>query len=83
MDTGLVDNIAVYHIEDLKLTGSDGRTLGTLKMQAAVSEDPVIGLMPRTRAGEAIRFAGRDTNGVEFNGRVSADPAAGAQGSGN
>lgn len=71
MDTGLVDNIAVYHIDDLKLTAADGRMLGEVKMQAAVAEDPVLSLMPRTRPGEAVRFAGRDTNGIEFAGLLA------------
>lgn len=83
MDTGLVDNIAVYHIDDLKLTGADGRDLGEVRMQAAVSEDPVIALMPRARPGEAVTFAGRDTNGVEFRGRLAAHGASAAQGSAN
>ncbi len=83
MDTGLVDNIAVYHIDDLKLTGAGGRALGEMKMQAAVSEDPVITVMPRTRAGEAVAFAGRDTNGVEFRGSVPTGAAEQARGSGN
>lgn len=82
MDTGLVDNIALYHLEQLKITGTDGRALGELTMQAAVSEDPVVTLMPRARAGEAIRFAGRDTNGVEFRGLVNSADAQ-RQGSGH
>ncbi len=44
-------------------------------MQAAVSEDPVITLMPRARAGEAVRFHGRDTNGIDYRGTL-ADVAA-------
>ncbi|WP_245841654.1 quinoprotein dehydrogenase-associated SoxYZ-like carrier [Sphingomonas lenta] len=76
MDTGLVDNIAIYHIDDLRLTAADGRMLGEVKMQAAVAEDPVLALMPRTRPGEAVRFAGRDTNGVEFAGTLEAGGGA-------
>ncbi len=77
MDTGLVDNIALYHLEELTLTGADGRMLGHVRMQAAVAEDPVITLMPRARAGEAVRFAGRDTNGVEFRGTVAGQGTGG------
>lgn len=83
MDTGLVNNIALYHIEELKLSTANGRALGEVKMQAAVSEDPVLTLMPRTRPGETLVFAGRDTNGVEFRGRLSADKVNQAQGAGN
>lgn len=75
MDTGFVNNITTYYIDDLKLTGDGDRSLGEVKMQAAVSEDPVITLMPRARAGEAVRFHGRDTNGIDYRGTL-ADAAA-------
>lgn len=78
MDTGLVNNIALYHLEELRLTAPDGRDLGSLKMEAALSEDPVITLMPRARPGEAVAFAGRDTNGVEFAGELTEAAGAGA-----
>lgn len=78
MDTGLVGNIALYHLDELKLTGDGGRSFGELRMQAAVSEDPVVTLMPRARAGEAVRFQGRDTNGVEFAGRLAAPAGSGS-----
>lgn len=72
MDTGLVDNIAAYHLEELRLTGADGRRLGTLRLQAAVAEDPVLTLMPNARAGEAVAFHGRDTNGIDYRGTLHA-----------
>ena len=75
MDTGFVNNISSYYIDDLKLVGEGDRMLGEVKMQAAVSEDPVITLMPRARAGETVRFRGRDTNGIEYRGTL-ADAAA-------
>ena len=70
MDTGFVDNITTYYIDDLKLSGADGRALAEVKMQAAVAEDPVLTLMPRTRPGEAVAFHGRDTNGIEYKGEL-------------
>ena len=70
MDTGFVDNISAYYIERLALTGADGRALASVKMQAAVAEDPVLTLMPRVRAGEAVTFDGRDTNGIEYKGML-------------
>lgn len=68
MDTGLANNIASYYIDELKLTGADGRGLGSVKLQAAVAEDPVLTLMPNARAGEEVTFHGRDTNGIEYKG---------------
>ncbi len=52
MDTGFVANIASYYIDQLTLTGADGRSLGMVAMQAAVAEDPVLTLLPHARTGE-------------------------------
>ncbi len=79
MDTGLVDNIAAYFIDELKLQTSEGRALGEVRMQAAVAEDPVLTLMPRVSAGEKVVFAGRDTNGIEYSGMVAAVTAGASQ----
>ncbi|KQU47001.1 quinoprotein dehydrogenase-associated SoxYZ-like carrier [Sphingomonas sp. Leaf339] len=70
MDTGLVDNIAAYYLDELAVASSTGRPLGKLTFQAAMAEDPVISLQPHLRDGESIRFDGRDTNGIEFRGSV-------------
>lgn len=72
MDTGFVDNIATYYIEDLKLSASGGKPLGRVKLQASVAEDPVLTLEPAVPAGESVRFDGRDTNGIEYRGTVGA-----------
>ncbi len=72
MDTGLVDRISAYFIDDLTVRSSSGQLLGEVKMQAAVAEDPVLTLMPRVAAGEGVTFAGRDTNGIEYSGVVTA-----------
>lgn len=71
MDTGFVDNIATYYIEGLKLSAG-GRALGEVRLQASVAEDPVLTLEPRVAPGEAVRFDGRDTNGIEYRGLVEA-----------
>lgn len=78
MDTGFVNNISSYYVDELALTGADGRSLGKVKIQAAVAEDPVLTLLPRARAGEAVRFQARDTNGIEYRGTLTdrAGPAA-------
>lgn len=70
MDTGLVDNIAAYYLDELAVTSSTGRPLGWFKFQAAMAEDPVVTMQPHLRDGESIRFDGRDTNGIEFRGSV-------------
>jgi sulfur-oxidizing protein SoxY len=70
MDTGLVDNIPAYYIDDLTLRTASGRTLGEVRMQAAVAENPVLTLMPKLNAGDSVVFAGRDTNGIEYDGAL-------------
>ena len=71
MDTGFVNNIASYFIDDLVLTGDGDRALGEVKMQAAVAEDPVLTLLPRVKPGEAVRFHARDTNGIDYRGTLT------------
>ncbi len=72
MDTGFVANIPAYYLETMALTSATGRALGTIKLQASVAEDPVITVMPRLKPGEAVAFAGRDTNGIEYKGSLDA-----------
>jgi sulfur-oxidizing protein SoxY len=71
MDTGFVANIASYYIDQLTLTGADGRSLGMVAMQAAVAEDPVLTLLPHARTGEVVRFHARDTNGIDYRGTLA------------
>lgn len=70
MDTGFVDNIATYHIDELKLATAAGQDVGTIKMLASVSEDPVITVMPKTESGDTLMLTGRDTNGISYDARV-------------
>lgn len=79
MDTGFVDNIPAYYIETLTLTASGGGVIGIVRMQASVAEDPVLTLMPKIKPGESVSFDGRDTNGIEYAGTVSAGPASAVQ----
>lgn len=76
MDTGFVNNISAYYIDELAVTSSTGRPLGTFKFQAAMAEDPVVTLQPHLKAGEGVRFDGRDTNGIEYKGAVAATAVA-------
>lgn len=66
MDTGLVDNIATYHLEALRVKDSGGRTLGEMDIWAAVAEDPAITLMVEDGAGEGLAVEARDTNGRDY-----------------
>ncbi|MDO7835654.1 quinoprotein dehydrogenase-associated SoxYZ-like carrier [Sphingobium sp. HBC34] len=66
MDTGLVDNIATYHLEALRVKDAGGRMLGEMDIWAAVAEDPAITLMVEGGAGDAFTVEARDTNGRDY-----------------
>lgn len=78
MDTGLVENIPVYNIEELVISDAGGSELARMTIHASVSEDPVFTLLLTPRAPGAIRVAARDTGGLAFTGTLPA-PAAGAR----
>lgn len=71
MDTGLVENIATYHLEALSVKGVGGKPLGTMEIWASVAEDPAITLMPVAQPGETLTVEGRDTNGREYRALVA------------
>ncbi len=66
MDTGLVENIATYHLEALAVTDGEGRVLGDMDIWASVAEDPAITLMVDGSPDAALRVAARDTNGRDY-----------------
>lgn len=70
MDTGLVDNIAAYHLEALAVKGAGERLLGTMDLWAAVAEDPAITLMVEAGVGEPLVIEARDTNGRDYRARL-------------
>nr|WP_196221710.1 quinoprotein dehydrogenase-associated SoxYZ-like carrier [Sphingobium sp. CAP-1] len=72
MDTGLVDNIATYHLEALSVKDAGGRTLGEMEIWAAVAEDPAITLMVEGGAGERVMVEARDTNGRDYRATLAA-----------
>jgi sulfur-oxidizing protein SoxY len=74
MDTGFVDNIPSYWLEQVTIRAG-GRLLGTLALNASVAEDPAIMLMPRLRDGESVDVAGRDSGGVELAAQVAGHSA--------
>lgn len=67
MDTGLVENIAAYNIESLRVATEQGEELARLAVEGSVAEDPVFTLeLPgQTRPS---RIVARDTSGLEFTG---------------
>ena len=73
MDTGLVENIATYHLEALSVIDGAGRLLGDMDIWASVSEDPAITLLVDSAADAALRVAARDTNGRDY--RAALTPA--------
>lgn len=71
MDTGFVDNIPTYNLEQMVLS-SGGASLGTLAIEASVSEDPDITVIVDSTAGSEIAMAGRDSNGIDYAARLTA-----------
>lgn len=70
MDTGLVANIATYHLETLRVTDADGRLLGEMEIWASVAEDPAITLMLAASGGDRLTIEARDTNGRDYRAQV-------------
>lgn len=69
MDTGLVGNTPLYHVEDLSIARGETR-LASMKLWASVAEDPAFGLIVPAAAGDTLTIRGRDTNGREIEGEV-------------
>ncbi|WP_420143814.1 quinoprotein dehydrogenase-associated SoxYZ-like carrier [Sphingobium sp.] len=65
MDTGLVDNIATYHLESLVVKAGE-QVLGDMEIWAAVAEDPAITLMVDGKAGQGFQVEARDSNGRDY-----------------
>ncbi|WP_066817470.1 quinoprotein dehydrogenase-associated SoxYZ-like carrier [Sphingomonas mali] len=70
MDTGLIGNIPTYNLEEVVLTGAEGRRFGDLRIEASVAEDPEFALIVDALPGEEIAMAGRDTNGIDYAARL-------------
>ncbi|RVT93030.1 quinoprotein dehydrogenase-associated SoxYZ-like carrier [Sphingomonas crocodyli] len=78
MDTGFVANIPTYNLESVEVKAADGSLLASFEVQASVAEDPQFGLIVQAAAGEALTIAGRDTNGVDYDARLTVAGASGA-----
>jgi sulfur-oxidizing protein SoxY len=70
MDTGLVENIPVYNIEQLVVSDSRCSELARMTVHASVSEDPAVTLMLDPWGEGAIKVAARDTGGLVFTGTL-------------
>ncbi|MFM7344084.1 MAG: quinoprotein dehydrogenase-associated SoxYZ-like carrier [Tagaea sp.] len=78
MDTGLVENIPVYNIEELVVSDGAGSDLVRMTLYASVSEDPAFTLLLTPTGAGPIKVSARDTGGLVFSGTLPA-PAAGAR----
>lgn len=78
-DTGLVAGIPAYFIEELALTGDDGRELGRLQTGEPVAENPVFTLELHPGAARAVRLRGRDNQAGEIDATIPL-PWAGREG---
>lgn len=75
MDTGLVENIAIYHIDSIVIKDDSGVMVGTIGVQASVSEDPAFTVMPYAKSGESLIVESRDTNGRGTLATMMVEPA--------
>lgn len=74
MDTGFVENIPTYNLEQLTVKSAKGDTLAEMEISASVSEDPAITLMPRANAGDALTIDAQDSNGRDYLAQMTVAP---------
>ncbi len=72
MDTGLVENIPAYNLEQLTVSDARGTPLARMVVHGSVSEDPAFTLMLAPGTGGDLAVAARDTGGLEFAGSLTA-----------
>ncbi len=71
MDTGLAAGIPAFYLETSRIKAADGKVLAELDTFEPVSENPILTLEVRGRAGaDGFRFEGRDNNGNQFLNRI-------------
>lgn len=69
MDTGLVENIPAYNVEEVSIGAADGRPVARMAVFGSVAEDPAFTLLVNETEG-ALQIAARDTAGLDFAGTV-------------
>jgi sulfur-oxidizing protein SoxY len=72
MDTGLVENIPAYNLEQLTVADARGTPLARMVVHGSVSEDPAFTLMLAPGTGGDLAVRARDTGGLEFSGSLHA-----------
>lgn len=72
MDTGLVENIPAYNLEQVTVSDAQGTPLARMVVHGSVSEDPAFTLMLAPGTGGDLTVAARDTGGLEFAGSLTA-----------
>lgn len=70
MDTGLVAGIPAFHLEEVVLKETSGKSLMRLQLSQPVSENPVFTLN-RGAQKEALAVSGHDNNGNTFDVRIA------------
>lgn len=70
MDTGLVENIPAYNIEELAVTDAGGVKVAAMKVYGSVAEDPSFTLEVPGAQGP-MNVAARDSGGLEFAGTLA------------
>ena len=70
MDTGLVENIPAYNLEQLTVSDANGTLVAQMVVQGSVSEDPAFTLMLAPGAIGDLAVRARDTGGLEFAGSL-------------
>lgn len=72
MDTGLVNGIPAFHIEQLELRDAQGTAVWRLHLHEPVSENPLITLELGDQPQGPWRLTGRDNNGNRIDERLKA-----------
>ena len=70
MDTGLVENIPPYNLEELVVRSSAGAELARMSINGSVAEDPTFSLLLHDASGAPLRVWARDSNGRQFSGQI-------------
>jgi sulfur-oxidizing protein SoxY len=74
MDTGLVGNIARFHLETLRLSDANGRPLTELNLQAPLAENPLFTLQLAQPVPGPIQVSASDSDGNVYHGRLQEQP---------
>lgn len=74
MDTGLVNNTPLFHLQSLQLRDDSGSLLARLQLGAPLAENPLFTFQLPTLTGSAIQVAAQDNDGNQFRGTLQVTP---------